>query len=240
MRSLQRAWRAASPPCPTSVAGSFPVRQARTGPSRRCIDLPFNLRCQQSGTARPRRLGKASRPHQSAWARRRSPVAEGCTGGALPASLSGPSHSITRRPTARSATATPARARQGSAVGRGAWSQIVASIQPPCTPTATLTCWMLQEPHRKVIGSAGVQVCVLLPRLEVHSRLAIVAWHHLTSGSAPPLTCSLVISSSRRMQQLRCRLCPLLRGKDVGEAAQAPERSRLDGSKRKFQVGGDL
>ena len=47
---------------------------------------------------------------------------------------------------------TPARARQGSAVGRGAWSRIVASIQPPCIPTATLTSWMLQETHRRCVG----------------------------------------------------------------------------------------
>ena len=92
----------------------------------------------------------------------------------------------------------------------------------------------------RVMRSIRALVCVLLRLFEVIHELAIVAWHHLTSGSAPPLTCGLVISSSRRTQQLRCRPCPLLRGKDVGEAAQAPERSRLDGSKRKFQVGGDL
>jgi len=31
-----------------------------------------------------------------------------------------------------------------------------------------------------------------------------------------------------------------LREKEFGEAAQAPERSRFNGSKRKVQVGGDL
>jgi hypothetical protein len=35
-------------------------------------------------------------------------------------------------------------------------------------------------------------VCVLLRLLEVIHELAIVAWRHLTFGSAPPLTCSLV------------------------------------------------
>jgi hypothetical protein len=48
---------AASQPCPMSVAGSSPVRQARTG-SRRCIDFPFDLRFWQSGIAYRGRLGK--------------------------------------------------------------------------------------------------------------------------------------------------------------------------------------
>jgi hypothetical protein len=43
-------------------------------------------------------------------------------------------------------------------VRRGAWSQIVASIQPPCTPTATLTSWTLREPHRKALVTASLTV----------------------------------------------------------------------------------
>jgi hypothetical protein len=100
--------------------------------------------------------GRSSRPHRSALGRRRSPVPEGCTGRGSPASLRGPSQGTPRRPTARSATATPAMARQGSGVGAGvARSPIVASIQPPAPRRRPWPAGCCKNPHRMALVTAS-------------------------------------------------------------------------------------
>jgi hypothetical protein len=151
---------------PASVEGGLPafrrVWQVASQPDRRWTEpalhrLPFNLRFQESGIARRRRLRKASRSHRSTWARRR-----GMHRGASPASLSGRSQGATRRPTARSATAHARKSSSGERCGRGAWSQIVVSIRPPCTPAATLTRWMLQEPTHDALVAASLTVSTTL------------------------------------------------------------------------------
>jgi hypothetical protein len=91
------------------VAGSFPVRQARTAEPA-VHRLPVQPAIPGVRYCPSQAAGKASRPHRSA-----GHIDEGCTGGRSPASLSGPSQGTTRRPTAQSATA---RAHKGSSEER--------------------------------------------------------------------------------------------------------------------------
>ena len=65
--------------------------------------------------------------------------------------------------------------------------------------------------------------------------------NHLVSYSLHgPFTCRLIILISKDVAVAMPGRGFVLREKEFGEAAQAPERSRLDGPKRKVQVGGDL
>jgi hypothetical protein len=97
--------------------------------------------------------GRSSRPHRSALGRRRSPVPEGCISGGSPASLRGPSQGTPRRPTARSATATPAMTRQGSGVGCGGGAVADRRLDPAALhPDGDLGGWMLQEPTQDGVG----------------------------------------------------------------------------------------
>jgi hypothetical protein len=67
------------------------------------------------------------------------------------------SQGTTRRPLPDQPPPTSARARKGSGAGCGAArSQIVASIQPPCTPTVTLTGWRLPDPYRMAVVTASL------------------------------------------------------------------------------------
>jgi hypothetical protein len=151
LRSLQRAWR-----WPRRLARRvWQVPPGVTGAGCRAglASTSHQPAIPKSGNPRRRRLGKASRPHRSAWARRQSRVAEGFTGGVSPASLSGPSQGTTRRPTARSATAHAPR--KGSSGERCRTRGLVADrrLDPAALAprTATLTGWRLQAPHRNAL-----------------------------------------------------------------------------------------
>jgi hypothetical protein len=74
--------------------------------------------------------------------------------------------------------------------------------------------------------------------LEVHARQATPSLrNHLVSYS---LHGRLIILISKGAAAAMPGRAFVLRGKEFGEAAQAPERSRFNGSKRKVQVVGDL
>ena len=65
--------------------------------------------------------------------------------------------------------------------------------------------------------------------------------NHLVSYSLHgPFTCRLIILISKGAAAAMPGRAFVLREKEFGEAAQAPERSRFHGSQRKVQVGGDL
>jgi hypothetical protein len=78
--------------------------------------------------------------------------------------------------------------------------------------------------------------------LEVHSHLATPSLRNdLVSYSLHgPFTCRLIILISKGAAAGMPGRVLVLREKEFGEAAQAPERSRFNGSKGKVQVGGDL
>jgi hypothetical protein len=78
--------------------------------------------------------------------------------------------------------------------------------------------------------------------LEVHAHLATPGLrNHLIAYSLHgPFTCRLIILISKGAAAAMPSRALVLREKEFGEAAQAPERSRFNGSKRKVQVCGYL
>jgi hypothetical protein len=102
-------------------------------------------------------------------------------------------------------------------------------------------CWSRPTVSAIVMRSIGGSVWVHPVLRSTH------AWLILAFGitsyilfSERPSICRLIILISK-VQRLRCPSRGLvLRDKECGEAAQAPERSRFNGSKRKVQVCGYL
>ena len=78
--------------------------------------------------------------------------------------------------------------------------------------------------------------------LEVHAHLDTPSLrNHLVSlFSAWLSACRLIILISKGAAAAMTGRGFVLRDKEFGEAAQTPERSRFNGSKRKVQVCGDL
>jgi hypothetical protein len=91
------------------------------------------------------------------------------------------------------------------------------------------------------VRPSGAKVCVHPVLRSTH------AWLILGSGTTSYLIlCTAVYLPSDHPHLEGCSGCDapgrtlVLRDKEFGEAAQAPERSRFHGSKGKVQVGGDL
>jgi hypothetical protein len=165
-------------------------------PSQRCIDIPFNLRFQESGIARRRRLGR--HPDRTD---RPGHIDERCTGGRSPASLSGPSQGTTRRPTAQSATA---RAHKGSSEERCETRGLVADRR--LDPAA-----LHSDGHLDQLDVAGTS------QESVGNGLADGQHHVVSPGMAAGSCCKLVgrrgqPERSSAMRQAAFRLSPAAGG----------------------------